>query len=141
MKKMIVFAIAIFLNGCAINRPIDVTSSPQGAEVFKDDGLIGVTPFTTDIDLLFPHRSYDFKLSTSTVLVFKKDGYQNNALTVGEFTVPDLVEVKLVPLDAAIASQNIRFAARVRELKAAYDQQLITLEEYAKKRSELLQGL
>lgn len=141
MKILTLIALAMLVTGCAINRPIDVTSTPQGAQVFKDEGLIGVTPFTTSIDLLFPHRSYDFRLSTSTVLVFKKDGFQDNAVTAGEFTVPDLLEVKLSPLDTITAAQNFRLAARLRELKTALDQQLISQDEYEKKRTELLQGL
>lgn len=131
------------LAGCAVNREIQVKSNPPVATVLREDTILGTTPFTTDINMLFPHRAYDFKPSASAVLIFKKEGYEDGSVTLTEFSVPPVVEITLVPRNAPAAPPSAKpeLEERLRELERLRERGLINEDEYRKKREELLNEL
>ena len=140
--SMSVFLMLI-CSGCAVNRDIRVESDPVGADVYASSKLLGTTPLITDMDALFPNRAFDFHLSASRTLIFKKDGYKDATVAVTEFSVPPVINVTLEDLTgmAYKPRQDESIEARLKELDRLYDKGLVTDEEYRAKRQSILTDL
>lgn len=73
--------------------PIRLESVPEGAEVFVNDGLVGITPCHAPR----PRAGERFEL------VFRKAGYENRVVSVSSATIGRLLRYTLVPIPPRVA--------------------------------------
>ena len=137
-------ALCLLVGGCAANKIYHVSSDPPGAVVGSGNVVYGTTPFVTDLNAILPHRGWDGKAAASRVLTFTKDGYRPGSAVVTEYGGTREIHVVLerdesLPLSSESAEGSIE--SRLRKLKRLRDQELITGEEYDRRRREILREL
>ncbi len=82
MKKILLLSVAAaMLSGCAFNDSVEISSMPQGADIFIDNELVGQTPMTLDL----PRDGvYEIKLA--------KQGYKDQSVNLASIRKNPLVK-------------------------------------------------
>lgn len=153
-NQKVVAATLILLCGTACSESTVIRTYPPNAAVTVDGTSIGVTPTvfkvpSHDVGSVYKYRidrdgyvPVDGELRTRVSAgrivgtIFTTGIY---AIFRGFRTLPDRVEVELVPLNAGPAGNSaVPVADRLRKIQDLYDQGLITEQEYKRYRSQLL---
>jgi hypothetical protein len=148
MKVLSLIGFAFLLSACAMNKSYNITSDPSGAVVSSGNAIYGTTPFTTDLNIILPHRAYDAKPSSSRLLTFSKEGYLSGTYTLQEFSKAGNIHVELVRDKEARSNSSSSSTItadgedtveeRLIELKSLYDKGLIDEESYQEEEKRIL---
>jgi hypothetical protein len=96
LSHLVLVIISSLLFGCG-GHIVNIISEPTGADVFSNRDLIGKTPLLTSKDEIMPLWSSDGTF-TRAVITLRKPGFYDYKVFVNEFTMPDLINAILIPL-------------------------------------------
>jgi hypothetical protein len=134
------------ITGC-VNKIVQITSDPTGAEVLSNLERLGTTPLSTSKDEIMPFWRSDM-VPTYAVLTIRKSGFQDYKVRVSEYDMPDNINANLFPSPAQgqiinneTSGQKESIENRLAAIKRLYDKGTVTKDEYESKRKEILAGM
>ena len=155
--------VPLLLQGCAGiggNKPITLSSEPEGAEVLADGRSIGHTPLRITQAEAFPPRWHGTSYTVKGRLEFRRPGCEPRRMEVNEGMLLKDIHVRLKCDPEAMQQQSPQsppqgregsstpppgqagdIAGRLETLKALLEQGVITGEEYRQQRRRILDSL
>jgi len=98
MSHLALVIASSLLFGCG-GQIVNIFSEPSGVEIFLNRDSIGRTPLLTSKDEIMPLWSSDGTF-TRAVITLRKPGFSDYKVFVNEFSMPDLINATLIPLQA-----------------------------------------